>query len=127
MSINSFPQSAAGGLKSVQRGEALASGNITITSVDTTKTFVRSFSTSSSGAVALSGDESGTLTPSGGEVAAQSNATTTAAGTKPDYIGTRTLSGGTTDLTTKLFGVYLLNATTLTATGPCRYEVVEFL
>jgi len=38
-----------------------------------------------------------------------------------------TLSGGTTDLTAAKFGVYLSNSTTLVATGPCRYEVVEFV
>jgi hypothetical protein len=37
-----------------------------------------------------------------------------------------TLSGGTTDLTAAKFGVYLSNSTTLVATGPCRYEVIEF-
>jgi len=36
------------------------------------------------------------------------------------------LSGGTTSLTTAVYGVYLVNSTTLTATGACRYEVVEY-
>jgi len=38
-----------------------------------------------------------------------------------------TLSGGTTNLTAAKFGVYLSNSTTLVATGPCRYEVIEFV
>jgi hypothetical protein len=38
-----------------------------------------------------------------------------------------TLSGGTTNVTTAQYGVYLSNSTTLVATGPCRYEVVEFM
>jgi len=36
------------------------------------------------------------------------------------------LSGGTTSLTTAVYGVYLINSTTLTATGACRYEVIEY-
>jgi hypothetical protein len=36
------------------------------------------------------------------------------------------ISGGSTSLTTAVYGVYLVNSTTLTATGPCRYEVVEY-
>jgi hypothetical protein len=36
------------------------------------------------------------------------------------------LSGGTTALTTAVYGIHLVNATTITATGPCRYEVIEY-
>jgi hypothetical protein len=36
------------------------------------------------------------------------------------------ISGGTTSLTAAVYGVFLANSTTLTATGPCRYEVVEY-
>ena len=36
------------------------------------------------------------------------------------------LSGGSTNLTSASYGVYLSNSTTLVATGPCRWEVVEF-
>lgn len=41
-------------------------------------------------------------------------------------VGSSSISGGTTDLTSKEFGVYLTNSTTLTATGACRWEVIEF-
>lgn len=41
-------------------------------------------------------------------------------------VGATSISGGSTDLTSAEFGVYLTNATTLTATGACRWEVVEF-
>ena len=51
MGIATFPAAGGGGIKSVQRGQAVSSGNITITSVDTTKTFVRSFSEGASGTV----------------------------------------------------------------------------
>lgn len=48
-----FPApSAGGGIKLVQRGTAASAGNITITGVDTTKTFVRSISQGSTGTVA---------------------------------------------------------------------------
>jgi hypothetical protein len=40
MGISVFPIPAAGGIKSVQRGLAGASGNVTITSVDINKSFV---------------------------------------------------------------------------------------
>jgi hypothetical protein len=36
------------------------------------------------------------------------------------------LSGGTTDLTTKAYGAYLVDSTTIYATGPCQYEVIEY-
>ena len=51
--------SSGGGLasavKSVQRGEAVSAGTITISSVDTTKSQVTSFSTGSTGTVAATG------------------------------------------------------------------------
>lgn len=36
------------------------------------------------------------------------------------------ISGGSTSLTSAVYGAYLVNSTTITATGPCRYEVVEY-
>jgi hypothetical protein len=36
------------------------------------------------------------------------------------------ITGGSTSLTTAVYGVYLVNSTTITATGPCRYEVIEY-
>ena len=38
----------------------------------------------------------------------------------------QTISGGTTNIIAKEYGIYLSNATTIIATGPCRYEVVEY-
>jgi hypothetical protein len=40
-------------------------------------------------------------------------------------LNAQNISGGSTDLTTAVNGAYLTNSTTLTVTGPCRYEVVE--
>lgn len=36
------------------------------------------------------------------------------------------ITGGSTSLTSAVYGIYLVNSTTITATGPCRYEVVEY-
>jgi hypothetical protein len=56
---NLVSSSGGGGLasavKSVQRGEAVSAGTITISSVDTTKTQVSSFSTGAAGTVAATG------------------------------------------------------------------------
>lgn len=37
------------------------------------------------------------------------------------------LTGGSTSLTTAVYGAYLVDATTITVTGPCRYEVIEYI
>jgi hypothetical protein len=79
MGIASFP-AASGGLssvvKSIQRGVAASSGNITITAVDTTKSMVNSFSTASTGTVAASGAISAA---SGTASATSTSATSTSA------------------------------------------------
>ena len=132
MGVTNIPNPAGGGIKSVQRGQAVSAGDITITSVNTSKTFVESFSEGASGTVALSATSTGTLTASGGNIAgvnpvsSASSANINNAGTFATYGGTRTLSGGTMDATTAEMGVYLKNSTTLTATGACRYQIVEF-
>lgn len=133
MGIATFPAVAGGGIKLVQRGQAVSSGNITITAVDTTKTFVRSFSEGAAGTVATNSSSSGTLSPTGGAIArgvkgeyGENQNAINSPGSFASYTGTRTLSGGTMDATTKQMGVHLTNSTTLTATGACRWEVVEF-
>jgi hypothetical protein len=130
MGIFQIPASTSG-IKLVQRGQAVSSGNITITAVDTTKTFVRSFSEGAAGTVAMSGSSTGTLSPISGTDLGGSGASGTAnsfvdSGTFPNYSGTRTLSGGTMNATIKHMGVYLSDSTTLVASGACRWEVVEF-
>jgi hypothetical protein len=50
------------------------------------------------------------------------NAAPTQTITKPS----QTISGGTTNIIAKEYGIYLSNATTIVATGPCRYEVIEY-
>ena len=139
MGVANVPAAAGGGIKLVQRGQAVSAGNITITAVDTTKTFVRSFSEGAAGTVATnsinpSTTSSGSLTASGGNTTgpgSYAHPNYQGSGSFPSYTGTRTItsgtmSGGTMDATTKQMGVYLSNSTTLVATGACRWEVVEF-
>lgn len=138
MGIQQIPAASGGGIKLVQRGQAVSAGNITITAVDTTKTFVRSFSEGASGTVATNStvgahnSTTAAMTIGGlsNEGAAQRGYSSThPLGTIPSSTTTNasaSISGGTMDATTKQMGVYLVNSTTLTATGACRWEVVEF-
>lgn len=137
MGINQFPQASAGissVVRSIQRGVAASSGNITISSVDTTKTQVTSFSTGAAGSAAINGSVR-TKTASGA-----TGLTDTAEGSYTqggfgrytwNYFtvsgSTQTISGGTSTLTAASHGAYLSNATTLVVTGPCRYEIVEYV
>jgi hypothetical protein len=171
MGIATFPTSSGGltsAIKSIQRGTASGSGNITITAVDTTKTMCNSFSTSSSGSVAASGTVAATTgtasatSTSGATFTAktgQRNATISSGGgfvetiayqyrcnwnnadvyftnnsqslaaqnisAQNVSINSAAISGGSTSLTTAVYGVYLVDSTTIYATGPCRYEVIE--
>jgi hypothetical protein len=124
MTIKSYP-TVSSAIKSIQSGTTASSGAITISSVNTLKSFVTSFSTGSAGTVATNSSESGTLTPSGGSVATAANGAM-GGGSFPNFIGTRSLSGGSTSLTSAEYGVSLTNSTTLTATGACRWQVVEY-
>jgi hypothetical protein len=125
MSYTTFPAKASI-IKSIQRGSTASAGNVTISSIDTSKSFINSFSTGSSGQIGTSSSTSGTLTPSGGNVSVSSPSFNPAGGSFPNYIGTRTYSGGTTSLTSSSFGAYIANSTTITTTGACRWEVVEY-
>ena len=149
MGIATYP-AVTSPVKSIQRGSASGAGNITITAVDTTKTMVNSFATSFSGAVAASGSinaangnnaahSTGTATMNIGPFALASvqryvtnftNTTNTgtlnamninAAGIT---LNSTSLTGGTTNLAAS--GIFLVNSTTITATGACRYEVIEY-
>jgi hypothetical protein len=96
--------------------------------VDTNKSFVRSFSTGSAGSVQLVGDETGTLSPSGGGIVGPGGGGGAVAGggSFANYSGTRSFSGGSTSITAQEYGAYIVNSTTITATGACRWEVVEY-
>lgn len=146
MGINTFPSGGGGSpIKSIQRGEASSSGNITISAVNTAKTMVRSFSTGSSGTVSapgtinaqnISGNISAGNISYGGAPYTSTltgfeafNSTRTVPMSSKTFSGassTSSISGGSTNLTSAEFGIYLVNSTTITATGACRWEVIEF-
>ena len=139
---------SGGGIKSVQRGSAVGSGNVSITSVDISKSFVTVYGTASSG----------TVTASGGLNAGTSswNASTTNFRGTPNtqysvaYYFTNAgfinnapyqllvgqtinannnatnFNAGSNNLVSAVVQGYLSDATTLVVSGACRWEVVEF-
>ncbi len=127
MSISIFPVSVSV-IKSIQRGSTSSAGNVTISSIDTNKSFIRSFSTGSAGSAQLVGNESGTLNPNGGSIVGPSGGGGAVAGggTFANYSGNRTFSGGSTSITVQEYGAYIVNSTTITVSGACRWEVVEY-
>jgi hypothetical protein len=147
MGVSVFPAPAGGGIKSVQRGSAGASGNVTITSVDIAKSFVTVFGSASSGTVVPS-FTLGTTTFTGvgaalynpgnstsyGPASASSagtnnqgtNELTGGSWTKSISISAPSVTAGSTTLVSAVVTGFLANATTLTVSGACRYEVVEF-
>lgn len=72
LSVLNQPAASSGGIKSVQRGLAAGSGNVTITAVDINKSFVTVYGTTSSGTVAASG----TINASNGNINAQNGSFT---------------------------------------------------
>ena len=177
MVLTTFPASSSP-IKNVQRGVAVASGNITITSVNTGKTTVKSFSTGSAGTVAPSGNiaayngassgrsyntsygyATGNSSSAGTASTVPTSAYNYAIAYAPRYgttygigitnsalggsylslanngfysnlenltFNSTNLSGGTTNLVSAQYGAYLTDSTTITVTGPCRYEVIEY-
>jgi hypothetical protein len=152
MAVSNLVAASAGGIKSVQRGLASSSGNVTITAVDTNKSFVTVFGTASSGTVAASGSinaANGTQTNSimatwvSGLGGWQAPNTQTAILTASSVIGgennprgvsvpgttalnSTNISGGSNNLVSAVVQGFLANSTTLTVSGACRWEVVEF-
>ena len=127
MATSLFPETISA-IKSIQRGSASSAGNITISLIDTNKSFIKSFSTGSGGTVQVTGNESGTLSPSGGSVVGPGGGggAISGGGTFANYSGTRSFSGGSTNITVQEYGAYIVNSTTITVTGPCRWELVEY-
>ena len=123
-----------GGVKSIQRGVYTGGGGtITISSVDTSKSVISTISKSSAGTVAATGNITGTLSPSGGTPVKPawngyeiSQYVQMYQASYASYTGTRALSSGTTSLTTKQYSAVITNATTITADGPCEWQVVEY-
>ena len=128
MGVTIVPTAAGGGIKSVQRGSAAGSGNVTITAVNVDKSFVTVFGTASSGTVAASGSTTAVT-------GASNNAfrfLNSGFGLHMELSGMNinipalTFSGGTNNLVSAVVQGFLANSTTLTVSGACRYEVVEF-
>ena len=113
MGISVFPAAGGGGIKSVQRGSAAGSGNVTITAVDIAKSFVTVFGTASSGTVAASGSQT---------FRAGGNNANHWSGSDAAY----NITGGTNNLVAAIVQGYLSDSTTLVVSGACRWEVVEF-
>jgi hypothetical protein len=127
MGVLVVPAATGGGIKSVQRGLAGASGTVTITAVDIAKSFVTVFGTTSTGAVA----GSGTVAAGSGSTGIKDYGTnnTAATGGSPSAsisYNSTTISAGTTTLVSAVIQGYLSNSTSLIVSGACRWEVVEF-
>lgn len=120
-------QSYVSMIKSIQRGTTVGAGAVTITSVNTAKAFIVTASKGSTGTVAVTGNIS--LSSSSAAGTFNMNNTNTGngstAGYWPSYSGS--ISGGTTNLTTKEYSAVLTNSTTITADGPVEWQVIEFL
>lgn len=118
MGVTIYPTPSGGGIKSVQRGTATTAGTITITEVDTSKAYVVSFGTAAAGSSPVAGSASSAF-------AMQANWNNLSVGSGQQASGTYT--PGTTTLSARVYGISLTNSTTITATGACRWEVVEYL
>ena len=126
MGVAVFPAPTGGGIKSVQRGLAGASGTVTITAVDITKSFVTVFGTTSTGSIAGSGNlSSGSGNTNTAQIGNGTSGATGAGNTSLSY-GATTISAGTNNLVSAVIQGYLSSSTELVVSGACRWEVVEF-
>lgn len=125
MSYSTFPASSSI-IKSVQRGLSASAGNVTISSINVSKSFINSFSNGSAGSIATNSSTSGTYTPQGGNFGQYSQSYNPGSGSWPNLVGTRSFSGGSTSLTSSSYGAYIIDSTTISLTGACRWEVVEY-
>jgi hypothetical protein len=137
MGIDQFPAASSGistVVRSVQRGVASSAGNITISSVNITKSQVTSFSTGAAGTAAINGSVRTKLVHGNASITDQAEGHYTHSGYGRynfSHYGvggaSNAISGGTSTLTAASHGAYLSDSTTLVVTGPCRYEVVEYV
>jgi hypothetical protein len=125
----------AGGIKIVYRGTTGGAMTVTLPGrVDPSKSIVLSCSKGSAGTVAATGSVafgSLTLTPSGGTpVNPLGGPQATSGGSFPSYAGSGSgaITGGTTDLTVKVFSAVLSSdGSQITTDGAVEYQVVEFV
>ena len=140
--------STGGGIKSVQRGSAAGSGNVTISSIDITKSFVNIFGTASSGTITVSGGlnsgtSSWTAADANMNVSSFTNSSTRWDSSNAGFqnnapwarIATHAMNAnntatnfnaGSNNLVSAVVQGYLSDSTTLVVSGACRWEVVEF-
>lgn len=117
-----------GAVKSVQRGTTTGATTVTIAAVDMAKSIVISRSKGSAGYVAARGSISGSLSGDASYGSKTNGNLTTGSGSSisVSLSGTRTLSGGTTDLTVKEYSAQLISDTTIKTDGPVEWQVVEY-
>mgnify|MGYP001233315596 CR=1 FL=1 len=118
-----------GAVKRIQSGITAAAGNVTINAVDTTKTMVLSASKGSAGYVAARGTITGTINPVMYTfIGSDGKAYTVLLNhTINGTITNGSISGGTTDLTVKIYSARLVNSTTIYCDGPVEWQVIEFV
>ena len=140
MVISQYPAASSGissVVRSIQRGTAGGAGNVTISSVNVNKTQVTSFSTGAAGVAAVTGNAqqrfrlhhgTNTFSPHDQAPGNYQSGSSRYGFSQYGVSGVSLpLSGGTTTLTAAAHGAYLSDATTLVVTGPCRYEIVEYV
>jgi hypothetical protein len=120
-------------IKSVQSGTTAGAGNITINAVNTSKTVVLSKSKGSAGTVAATGSVTvGYWTNYYSVTYGQGYTDYPVSGsgsTSYRYIGptlTGSISGGSTDLTTKQYSAKLTASNNIYCDGPVEWQVIEF-
>ena len=143
--MSSLTQFAGGGVKSVQSGVFGAAGSASITSVNTTKAVIHCVSKGSAGTVAATGTVAAhnlngslvnyTYSTYGRGIRSESSGwsiqdiwlgNSSSSGFPGLEATAASISGGTTNLTVKQYSAVITNATTVTADGPCEWQVVEY-
>ncbi len=151
MALATFP-SVSSPVKSVQRGVAAGAGSVTITAIDISKSMVNVFGTASSGTVSASfgmsmnaGSMATLITnaryagnnsqsqrvPGGSNVSGTYQGVGIAASPFANFsatvnAGNAVVNAGTNNLVAAVVQGFLANSTTLTVSGACRFEIVEF-
>ena len=127
MGQSTFPSSSSSIIKSIQRGSTASAGTVAISTINVSKSFIHSFSNGSTGTIGTNSSTSGTYTPSGGNIGQYSQSFNPGSGSYPNLVGTRSFSGGTTSLRSASYGAYISGPSSVTTTGACRWEVVEYV
>lgn len=116
-------------VKSIQRGTTTGAQTVTIQAVNMDKSLVFSVSKGSAGYVAARGNITGNLKGSLYRYerdTLSNNYDPNEETYSATLSGTRALSGGSTDLTTKQYSAQLVSSTQLQCDGACEWQVIEF-